>query len=147
VERCHRMPFCAMSGESRKSNKTQLGLAIAQGIAVSSWARSNKVPKRTAYRWASDPEVRREVEFIRRRSLDQAVGQMARRATWAVGQIAALAQGAQSESVKLRALRAILSDMLKVSQFSGLEVRVEQVEELLRERERTDSADPPGVAP
>jgi hypothetical protein len=133
-----------MPGEHRKSRKTQLALAVAQGTAISKWARANQVPRRTAYRWSSDPYVRSTCDSIRRRSLDRAIGLMAMRATWAVGEIAKLAQSAESESVKLSALRSILADMMKVTQFNSLEERVAQFEELLRERERTDSALPPG---
>jgi hypothetical protein len=133
-----------MPGESRQSRKTQLALALAQGYSVAKWARTNEVPLRTAYSWANEPKVRAAVESCRRRALDRAVGRMARRATWAADKIADLAKDAQSESVKLSALRAILSDMMTVSQFNTLEERVAQVEELLDERERTGSADRAG---
>ncbi len=54
---------------------------------------------------------------------------MARRATWAAGQIAKLGKDARSESVRLAALRAALSDMITVTRFAGLEVRVTELEE------------------
>ncbi len=57
----------------------------------------------------------------RRRALDRAIGRMARRATWAAGQIAKLGRDARSESVRLAALRAALSDMITVTKFAGLE--------------------------
>jgi len=113
-----------MSGELPKGKKTQLALAIAQGKSVALWARDNQVAKRTAYRWATDPKVRRLVESCHHRALNRAVGRMARRATWASDQIAKLATGAESESVKLRALRSIFSDVLAVSKKgSGSVVR------------------------
>jgi len=59
---------------------------------------------------------------------------MARRVTWATDGIAKLAKDAESESVKLTALRAILSDMMAVSQFAGLEQRMTEIEEQLHER-------------
>ena len=46
------------------------------------------------------------------------------RVTWAADGIAKLAENAESESVKLAALRAILSDMMAVSEFAGLEDRM-----------------------
>jgi hypothetical protein len=117
--------------------KTQLALAIAQGASVVAWARANEVPKRTAFRWASEPMVRAAAESCRRRAVDQAVGRMARRATWAADQIAKLGKDAVSESVRLAALRAILSDMMAVSGFSGLEERVAQIEEQLSDETRS----------
>ena len=46
--------------------KTSLALAIARGQSIAAWAKNNEVPWRTAFRWASDPKVRREVEAARR---------------------------------------------------------------------------------
>jgi hypothetical protein len=136
----HRVPNCAMTDEPLQNDelpqkkKTQLALAIAQGVSVATWARGNEVPKRTAYRWASEPAVRATVESCRRRALDRAVGRMARRATWAVDQIVDLGANARSETVKLKALRAVMSDMMKVSEFSVLELRMTDIEEKLRGR-------------
>jgi hypothetical protein len=129
-----------MPGETRVSRIAQLALAVAQGHSIVSWARQNNVPERTAYRWAADINLRRDVQTIRRRYLDQAVGRMAEQATWAADQIVDLGKNAESESVKLRALRAILSDMMTVSQFATLEERMAEVEEHLRERDQAASA-------
>jgi hypothetical protein len=123
-----------MSEEHRPSKKTQLALAVAQGESVAEWARTNEVPRRTAFRWAKEVSVRTAVESFRRRSIDRAVGRMAGRANWAVKGITTLAAGAESESVRLRALRAMLSDMMAVAKFSGLEQRMTQIEVQLNER-------------
>ena len=94
------------------------------------------MPERTAYRWAKEPKVRTAVEGWRRRALDRAVGRMAKRATWAADQIADLGATAESESVKLAALRSVLSDMMKVAEFSVPRTRqLVEVEELLRVRD------------
>ena len=124
----------AMPGERPRSPKTDLALAIANGTSVTAWARANEVPKRTAFRWAREPKVRAAVESSRLRAVDRAVGRMARRVTWATDEIAKLAKGAVSESVKLTALRAILSDMMAVAEFAGLEQRMAKIEEQLDER-------------
>ena len=73
--------------------------------------KKNDLPTSTAYRWAKDPDVRRNGgEDRRRRSLHRALGPVARRTTWAVNTITKLIEGAESESVQLRAARAVLSD-------------------------------------
>jgi hypothetical protein len=118
----------AMPGERSRSRKTDLALAIASGTSVTAWARGNHVPRRTAYRWSGEPKVPAAVESYRRRAVDRAIGRMARRVTRATDGIAKLAKGAESESVKLTALRAILSDMMAVSQFAGLEQRITENE-------------------
>ena len=116
------------------SQKFQFAIALAQGASIAGWADLNGVPKRTAYRWAKDPKIRAEVESCRLRAIDRAIGRMSKRVTWAADGIARLAKNAESESVRLSALRAILSDMMAVSQFAGLEQRMGQIEEQLRER-------------
>ena len=110
------------------SKKGQLTLAIAKGMPVTTWAKKNEVPTRTAFRWASEPKVRAAVEVYRRRVLDRAVGRMTHSVTWATKGIFDLAKKASSESVKLAALRAVVSDMMAVSKFGGLEDRLTQVE-------------------
>ena len=45
-----------------------------------------------------------------------------------------LAQGAESESVQLRAWRAVLADNMAVSKFSDLEYRMTEIEEQLEKR-------------
>ena len=132
-----------MSGEHRQSKKTHLALALAQGRSVTTWARANDVPRRTAYRWAGERAVRSAAESYRRRAVDRAIGRLARRATWAADTIAKLAKDAESESVRLSAARAILSDMMTVAQFATLEEDVAQLKEQLNERAHTCKADRP----
>jgi hypothetical protein len=120
-------------------DKVQLGIAIAQGSSASAWARANDVPIPTACRWAKEPEVLCAVQEYRRRLLDRAVGQMAKRANWAAIETYRMAKEARSETVKLRAIRAILADMMAVSKFSGLECRMSEIEEQLRARVDDDS--------
>jgi hypothetical protein len=121
-----------MSGEARQNRKTQLALAIAQGISPKRWAEANNVSKSTAYRWAEEPDVKARADVIRRRALDRAVGRLSRRVTWAADGIVKLAHTADSEAVKLSALRAIYSEMIRVSRFGTLEERVTELEEQRR---------------
>jgi hypothetical protein len=118
-----------MSREKRTSIKSRLAAALAEGNSSAEWASTNGVAERTAQRWAKEPEVRAEVDSFRRGTLDRAVGRMSKRVPWAIEQIAKLAKTANSESVKLAALRSILSDMLAVSDFTGLEARIAKLEE------------------
>src|SRR5580704_10258320 len=128
-------PRCSMSKEEIPlSQHDQLAMAIAQGRSVALWARDNQVPRSTAYRWASQPELRATVKSCRRRARDRALGRMAMQAQRASDQIAKLAAGAESESVKLRALRSILAGVISVSKFSDLRRRLAAIEQELHER-------------
>ena len=125
----HRVPVSTMCTEERTSLKSKLASALAEGKSSAEWASANGVAERTAQRWASDPEVRAEVEAYRRGNLDQAVSRMSLRTVWATDQIAELAEKARSESVRLAALRSMLSDMMAVADFAGLEQRIAKLEE------------------
>jgi transposase len=118
-----------MSKEERTSLQSELAAALAAGKSCAEWASANGVSERTAQRWASDSEVRAEVDAYRRGNLDEAVGRMSRRVAWATDQIAELAEKARSESVRLAALRSMLSDMMAVADFAGLEERIAKLEE------------------
>jgi hypothetical protein len=123
-----------MQEDLRKHQKTQLALAIARGESITAWARHHDVPERTAFRWASDPKVRRAVEAWRRRALNRAIGRLASLSMRAVKGIARLGKAAESEAVRLRAWRAVLADQMAVSRFSDLEQRMVEIEEQLRDQ-------------
>jgi hypothetical protein len=128
-----------MSGEARKSGKTQLALALAQGVSIARWAHANQVPAPTAFRWARDPAVRNAVESYRRRTIDQAVGLMATNFTKAARVIITVAREAESESVRLRAARAIFSDMMTVSKYMRLEERMTEIEAQVAQQRDDDA--------
>ena len=113
--------------ESKK--KTSSPMRSRRGKSVPAWAVQNKVARSTAYYWAKQPVVRLAVEEWRRRSLDRAVGRMASRAPAAADGITKLAKRAESESVQLKAWRAILSDHIAVSKYAGWEGRLADLEE------------------
>jgi hypothetical protein len=123
-----------MPEEVGLDKKTSLALAIARGQSIDAWAKQNDVPRSTAFRWASEPMVRREVEATRRRALGRAIGRLSSVALKAADGIVTLAKEAESESVQLRAWRAVLADQVTVSKFSDLEYRMAEIEEQLSER-------------
>ena len=129
-----------MEKEVRRHKKINLALAIAGGESITAWAKQNEVSERTAFYWAKDSKVRREVEACRRRVVNQAIGRLTGMTTMAVARIANLAQEADSESVQLRASRGILTDMISVSNFSDLEYRMTEIEEELDRRGHTTPA-------
>jgi hypothetical protein len=67
-----------MEKEVRRHQKSHLALAIAGGESIAAWAQENGVSERTAFSWAKDPKVRREVEACRRRVVNQAIGRLTR---------------------------------------------------------------------
>ena len=51
-----------------------------------------------------------------------------------------MSKQADSESVRLSALRAVLADMMAVSKYSGLEVRITEIKEKLVQRDGAASS-------
>ena len=127
-----------MTKEQRQERKARLALALVQGRSVAAWAHENHVPRSTAYRWAGQPDVQAAAESSRRRACNRVLGRLARRAYCECYQVAKLAECAESESVRLRALRSIF-DVISVSKFAELRRRMAAIEEGLRDR--TDIAD------
>jgi hypothetical protein len=123
-----------MQEDVRNDLKSQLALMIARGKTINAWASQNDVPLRTAYRWSREPQVRGEVQEWRRFVLNLTIGRLARLSLKATDGIAKLGAGAESESVQLRAWRAIPADQRTVSKFSDLEDRMTEIEEQLLER-------------
>src|SRR4051794_7517709 len=125
---------CTMEKVVRRHKKINLALAIARGQSIDAWAKKNDVARSTAFRWASEPEVRREAEATRRRALGRAISRLSSVAMKAANGIVTLAKEAESESVRLRAWRAILADQRTVAKFSDLEYRMTEVEGQISDR-------------
>jgi hypothetical protein len=117
-----------MNIRNNGDQKADLALAIATGRTVKAWAKEHDVPQRTAYTWARSLEVKKRVRRIRRRAIDRAIGRLSRYASAAAQQIADLAKGAESESVKLQAARAVLADLMQVANYADLEDRITELE-------------------
>jgi hypothetical protein len=137
LSRLSRVPTDVMTRELRQKTKIQLALAVARGRSVALWARDNQVPRSTAYRWASQPEVRAAAESRRRRARNCALGRMASRAYRASYEVAKLAECAESDTVRLRALRSIVSGAIATSKFAVLERRMSTIRKELHQRTET----------
>jgi len=123
-----------MSEEIPSTKQDELAVAVAQGKSVAAWARQNDVPIATAYRWAKDPDLRCQVQDWRRRCLDRALGEMASHSRRAVRAMVQLSENADSDSVRLAAMRAVLRDQIAVSRHADLEQRMNEIEEEIRAR-------------
>jgi hypothetical protein len=117
-----------MSQRNNQNQKADLALALATGGTVKAWADAKGVAERTARTWSHSPEVVRQVQEIRREAVDRAVGKLSEGATVAAEKIARLVQEAGSESVQLSAARAVLADLMSVSNYAALEQRLVELE-------------------
>jgi transposase-like protein len=126
--------------------KEQLALHLASGEGVAEWARAHGIPDRTAYSWSRSPEVRDRTESIRRAVLAEAVKQLGAHAAAAAGQIVKLAENAQSEAVRLR---AVLAEFMSVSNYTSMAGQLADIERRLRESSGFPvlSSQPDGTVP
>jgi len=132
-----------MSKRNNQNQKSGLALAMAAGETVAAWARENQVPVRTARTWSNSPEVRKLVRRIRRRVIDRAVGRLSKNATAAADEIVRLAKKAASEAVRLNAARAVLAELMAVSNYATLEGRLAEVERRIRDSSQPNSSQLP----
>jgi hypothetical protein len=131
-----------MQEEPMGDKKSELAMLIARGGSIIAWAKKNEVAKRTAFYWAKEPKVREEVEEWRRQSFDQALGRLNSRARKAADGLFKLAEFGESESVQLRAWRAILADQMAIGRYSTLDQRMLELEDVVKAQK--GDADRPG---
>jgi len=113
----------------------QFAVAMATGQRASVWAKKNGVCRKTCYNWTKTKEYKSTVQEVRRRTLDRAVGHLARNLTKAVDGITALATAAESESVRLQAARAVLKEFMVGREHVDLEEQMTDIERRLDERD------------
>jgi len=124
-----------MPGERRNQNqRDQFAIATALGQRVSVWAKQNGVPRRTCYHWRKTPGHNITVQEVRRRVLNCVVRRFARNLTKAIGRVALLATESESESVRLRAARAVIRESLRFRVHADLGEQIVDIERRLDER-------------
>ena len=111
------------------SKQDRLALALVAGKTIRDWAQENGVPERTAYRWASEPEVRRQIQDWRRAAIDNTLRFMAERSAAALDRIEELGKVADSDAVRLKANRSLVTDQIALARHSNLEHRLSLIEE------------------
>jgi hypothetical protein len=130
----HRASITKMSEEKRQNHKSQLARAMAKGQSVAEWSRQSGVAQRTAYRWAKEAKFKAAVNSHRRRAIDHSVGRLTDKLASAADAIVKLSETAQSESVRLSAIKAMFGTVVAMSKFTGLEERITELEEQFHAR-------------
>lgn len=111
-------------------------LAIAEGQSIPGWAKANGLSPRTVQQWAKRPAFVAQVEEIRSRMLDQAIGILANGATNAAVQLRLLIEDSQSETIRLSAARALLADLLSVQSHAELRRELREIKARLDQQEK-----------
>jgi hypothetical protein len=114
----------------------QLAVSVAAGTSIAMWCRKNSVPLRTAYGWASSREFKAQVADHRRQLTDRAIGKLAANVAEAVSQIRRLMREGQSETTRLGAAKAIISELIAIQTHAQLADRIEAMEKRIDEYTR-----------
>jgi hypothetical protein len=90
---------------------------MAAGDSVAKFAEQGSISARTCYGWTHDAGFPDRVARHRARITDRIIGQLVRPGRAAIRRVDVLAKNAENESARLAANRAILSDLIAVSNF------------------------------
>jgi hypothetical protein len=124
------MPKCNKTA----ARKDELAVHCAAGGSVSDWAKKVGVNERTAYRLYADPAVKKAIAKHRAEIVQQAIGRLSIRSTWAIDGITKLARDSTSDSVKLGAFRELLGQLVNLSNWAEIEKRLIHLEQLYAAR-------------
>ena len=116
----------------------ELIIALAGGQTVRDAAVSAHVTERTAWRRLQDPDFRQEVANTRSMMVSQAVGMLADAATAAVQTLRSLL-GAESDTARLGAARAILEAGPRLRESEELAQRIAALEAALATQAARDA--------
>jgi hypothetical protein len=126
---------------SNLSRYDQLVLAVATGESVRSWCTRAKVARSTASTWTARPTFRADVQAVRTRLLDQALGRLAGGAETAADGMLDLATNAKHEGTRLAAQKGVLEHLVGVWNWADVMKRLEALEAKDRARSRDHAGD------
>jgi len=124
-----------MTVKPRQKRRPDIDCGIIEAIACGSTkadaARLCGCAVRTVDRRLEDPEFRQKVEAFRSDVLSSSAGKLAHASRKAVASLEDLLSS-QSESIRLQASKAILDSVIKITEMTKIESRVQALEESLK---------------
>ena len=121
-----------MAGGSRRAADFRLVAALASGATYEDAAEAANVSERTVYRRMSDREFRGRLYDARARYLDTALGTLADASTELVTMLLEMARGAESENVRLGAIRTALEASHRLRESTEIGERLAALEDRVR---------------
>jgi hypothetical protein len=125
-----------MARPKRKKNEDSLLLALACGATVEAAARQCGLSERTVYNRLGDDEFRKRLERVRADMVDRSAGMLTAAGGEAIRTLLTL-QKDSTPTVRLGAARTILEMGLKIRQLVEVELRLEELEDLLAAQSQT----------
>jgi hypothetical protein len=123
-------------GLGRTQKREAAALSLARGQSITEAATAAQTTERTIYRWARETEFQRRVGALREGLIHEAGGALAGNSTEAVKVLKELLTS-QSENVRMKAADRLLAHTIRVCELTELARRIEELEQLLGNREKT----------
>jgi hypothetical protein len=118
------------------SKYESLVLAVATGVSIADWCRKTRTNRSTASKWQMEPEFDQAVNAMRRRLLNEAIGKFTGAVCRVADGMVELAERATSEPTKLAAQKAVLENLVEMTEFAEVKKRLDTLEEWRRETQR-----------
>ncbi|AWM36965.1 hypothetical protein GobsT_51550 [Gemmata obscuriglobus] len=123
-------------GDRVKKNDDKLLLALACGATVEAAAKQCELTDRTVYRRLNDPAFKSRLAELRGDMVRRCAGMLTAAAGEAVRTLLSLQGSSTPPATRLGAARAILELGLKVREVAELEVRMSELEALVKGNEQ-----------
>jgi transposase-like protein len=120
---------------ARRQYDEKLALALASGLSIDQTAAQIGVSRSTVLRRWRDPAVKRRVAELRGEITDQAIGKLVDTLCEAILVLRRLMGEAESEAVKLKAATQLLETGLRAAAIDRLEARLNELENMLKDRQ------------
>lgn len=117
-----------MGKRTVENQEDTLAFGLANGWSLRRSSKEAGLPQTTARRWASDPAFKRRVAVMRQEVVGAAVGRLAVVASAAVDTLEELLAAGVDPETRLRAAKAVLSELVALGEFADLSARVEALE-------------------
>lgn len=117
-----------MSGGARHNADSTLAGGLAMGKTVEEAAKAAGVSPATAFRRLQEPTFKAEVGRLRSAMLERALGTLSEASTLAAMTLSDLASGAESETVRLGAAKAVLEIGTRLREHVDFDERIAALE-------------------
>lgn len=102
-------------------------VAVASGSTMTDWCKSTGTPYSTAAGWSQTAEFQAAVRAIQKERLDAYVGKLIDAAGELADSLLTLVRHADSQHVKLGAIRGAAEDLVKIASFAQLKGEMDQL--------------------
>src|SRR3954465_14151765 len=121
---------------SNESLYESLVIAVATGSTIAAWCKRTGTGRTTVSGWQREPRFAEDVARIRSELLNEAVGKFTKAVSDVADGMIKLARSATSEATRLAAQKAVLENLVQLTEFAEIKQRIEAIEQRLKEPQK-----------